>query len=103
MVVAWIMGIHMDLDFNTLETTSLALSIIVTTFTLQVRIFMSQKLPLSTFGDNSFEHYKLLLVPNLKLTKMVLKKKKVIERGKANYLILILTIFSTSHESNRKW
>ena len=63
MVVAWIMGIHMDLDFNTLETTSLALSIIVTAFTLQVRIFMSQKLPLSTFGDNSFEHYKLLLVP----------------------------------------
>ena len=101
MVVAWIMGIHMNLDFNTLETTSLALSIIVTTFTLQVRIFMSQKLPLSTFGDNSFEHYKLLLVPNLKLTKMVLKKK-VIERGKANYLILILTIFSTSHESNKK-
>uniref|UniRef100_A0A7N2M5A7 Vacuolar cation/proton exchanger n=1 Tax=Quercus lobata TaxID=97700 RepID=A0A7N2M5A7_QUELO len=34
-VVAWIMGIHMDLDFNTLETTSLALSIIVTAFTLQ--------------------------------------------------------------------
>ena len=62
-VVAWIMGIHMDLDFNILETTSLALSIIATAFTLQVRIFMSQKLPLSTFGDNSFEHYKLLLVP----------------------------------------
>ncbi|KAM3689806.1 hypothetical protein ACJW31_09G073600 [Castanea mollissima] len=37
-VVAWIMGIHMDLDFNILETTSLALSIIATAFTLQVRI-----------------------------------------------------------------
>ncbi|KAM3689801.1 hypothetical protein ACB098_09G076000 [Castanea mollissima] len=34
-VVAWIMGIHMDLDFNILETTSLALSIIATAFTLQ--------------------------------------------------------------------
>lgn len=69
MVVAWIMGIHMDLDFNTLETTSLALSIIVTAFTLQVKIFMSQKLPLSTFGDNSFEHYILLLVPKSQVNK----------------------------------
>ncbi|GAB4830085.1 Vacuolar cation/proton exchanger 3 [Ancistrocladus abbreviatus] len=34
-LVAWIMGIKMDLDFNVLETGSLALSIIITTFTLQ--------------------------------------------------------------------
>ncbi|PKI34516.1 vacuolar cation/proton exchanger 3 [Punica granatum] len=34
-VVAWIMGIKMDLNFNLLETGSLALTIIVTAFTLQ--------------------------------------------------------------------
>ncbi|KAK9127983.1 hypothetical protein Syun_016780 [Stephania yunnanensis] len=34
-VVAWIMGINMDLDFNVLETCSLALAILVTAFTLQ--------------------------------------------------------------------
>ncbi|XP_021744773.1 vacuolar cation/proton exchanger 3-like [Chenopodium quinoa] len=34
-VVAWIMGIEMDLNFNTIETGCLALSIIVTAFTLQ--------------------------------------------------------------------
>ncbi|XP_042491555.1 vacuolar cation/proton exchanger 3-like [Macadamia integrifolia] len=34
-LVAWIMGIEMDLDFNILETSSLALSILVTAFTLQ--------------------------------------------------------------------
>ncbi|KAL3753645.1 hypothetical protein ACJRO7_000960 [Eucalyptus globulus] len=34
-VVAWTMGIRMDLNFNLLETCSLALSIIVTAFTLQ--------------------------------------------------------------------
>ncbi len=34
-LVAWIMGIRMDLDFSLLETSSLALSIIVTAFTLQ--------------------------------------------------------------------
>ncbi|XP_058214492.1 vacuolar cation/proton exchanger 3-like isoform X1 [Rhododendron vialii] len=34
-VTAWICGIKMDLDFNLLETGSLALSIIVTAFTLQ--------------------------------------------------------------------
>ncbi|KAI6698436.1 hypothetical protein NL676_018555 [Syzygium grande] len=34
-IVAWIMGIKMDLNFNLLETGSLALSIIVTAFTLQ--------------------------------------------------------------------
>lgn len=34
-VVAWIIGVKMDLDFNLLETGSLALSIIVTAFTLQ--------------------------------------------------------------------
>lgn len=31
------MGVHMDLDFNLLETGSLAFSIILTAFTLQVR------------------------------------------------------------------
>ncbi|OEL29985.1 Vacuolar cation/proton exchanger 1b [Dichanthelium oligosanthes] len=35
-LVAWIMGIPMDLDFNLLETGSLFLAILVTTFTLQV-------------------------------------------------------------------
>ncbi|KAK4432286.1 Vacuolar cation/proton exchanger 3 [Sesamum alatum] len=34
-VVAWIIGIDMDLDLNLLETSSLALSILVTAFTLQ--------------------------------------------------------------------
>ncbi|XP_021753905.1 vacuolar cation/proton exchanger 3-like [Chenopodium quinoa] len=34
-IVAWIMGIEMDLNFNTIETGCLALSIIVTAFTLQ--------------------------------------------------------------------
>ncbi|KAI7997154.1 Vacuolar cation/proton exchanger 3 [Camellia lanceoleosa] len=34
-IVAWIIGIKMDLDFNLLETGSLALSIIITAFTLQ--------------------------------------------------------------------
>ncbi|XP_044492435.1 vacuolar cation/proton exchanger 3-like [Mangifera indica] len=34
-IVAWIMGINMDLNFNLIETGSLALSIIATAFTLQ--------------------------------------------------------------------
>ncbi|MED6218188.1 Vacuolar cation/proton exchanger 3 [Stylosanthes scabra] len=34
-IVAWIMGIRMDLDFNLLDTGCLALAIIVTAFTLQ--------------------------------------------------------------------
>ncbi|KAJ4903844.1 Vacuolar cation/proton exchanger 1 [Raphanus sativus] len=34
-IVAWIIGINMDLNFNLLETGSLALSIIITAFTLQ--------------------------------------------------------------------
>ncbi|KAK3018996.1 hypothetical protein RJ639_003604 [Escallonia herrerae] len=34
-IVAWIVGINMDLDFNLLETSSLALAVIVTSFTLQ--------------------------------------------------------------------
>ncbi|GAB2217841.1 hypothetical protein Droror1_Dr00001053 [Drosera rotundifolia] len=34
-IIAWIMGIKMDLNFNILETGSLALSIIITSFTLQ--------------------------------------------------------------------
>ncbi|GMI96441.1 RARE COLD INDUCIBLE 4, cation exchanger 1 [Hibiscus trionum] len=34
-IVAWIMGIEMDLNFNLLETGSLALSIIAVAFTLQ--------------------------------------------------------------------
>uniref|UniRef100_A0A0R0J3N2 Vacuolar cation/proton exchanger n=1 Tax=Glycine max TaxID=3847 RepID=A0A0R0J3N2_SOYBN len=34
-IVAWIMGINMDMNFNLLETGSLALAIIVTGFTLQ--------------------------------------------------------------------
>ncbi|KAF3489280.1 hypothetical protein F2Q69_00056643, partial [Brassica cretica] len=34
-IVAWIMGIKMDLNFNTLETSCLALGIIITAFTLQ--------------------------------------------------------------------
>lgn len=35
-IVAWIMGINMDLNFSLLETGSLALSILATAFTLQV-------------------------------------------------------------------
>ncbi|KAK6120267.1 hypothetical protein DH2020_045958 [Rehmannia glutinosa] len=34
-IISWIIGIRMDLDFNLLETSALALSILVTTFTLQ--------------------------------------------------------------------
>uniref|UniRef100_A0A5B7AWN8 Vacuolar cation/proton exchanger n=1 Tax=Davidia involucrata TaxID=16924 RepID=A0A5B7AWN8_DAVIN len=34
-IVAWIMGVHMDLDFNLLETGCLAFAIILTAFTLQ--------------------------------------------------------------------
>ncbi|VVB05396.1 unnamed protein product [Arabis nemorensis] len=34
-IVAWIMGIKMDLNFNILETSSLAVAIIITAFTLQ--------------------------------------------------------------------
>ncbi|KAF8394926.1 hypothetical protein HHK36_018865 [Tetracentron sinense] len=34
-IVAWIMGTRMDLDFNLLETGSLALAILITAFTLQ--------------------------------------------------------------------
>ncbi|CAA2987415.1 vacuolar cation proton exchanger 3-like [Olea europaea subsp. europaea] len=34
-IMAWIMGIDMNLDFNILETSCLALSIIITTFCLQ--------------------------------------------------------------------
>lgn len=34
-IVSWIIGIEMNLDFNVLETSSLALSIIVTAFSLQ--------------------------------------------------------------------
>ncbi|XP_010505433.1 PREDICTED: vacuolar cation/proton exchanger 1 [Camelina sativa] len=34
-IVSWIIGINMDLNFNLLETGSLALSIIITAFTLQ--------------------------------------------------------------------
>ncbi|KAL5748077.1 hypothetical protein ACOSP7_025116 [Xanthoceras sorbifolium] len=34
-IIAWIMGISMDLDFSLLETGSLAFSIIITAFTLQ--------------------------------------------------------------------
>ena len=39
-IVAWIMGIQMDLDFNLLETGSLAFTIIITAFTLQVSILL---------------------------------------------------------------
>lgn len=38
MIVAWTMGVTMDLNFNLLETGSLALAIVVTAFTLQVYI-----------------------------------------------------------------
>ncbi|XP_077215469.1 vacuolar cation/proton exchanger 1a-like [Tasmannia lanceolata] len=34
-IVAWIMGTHMDLDFNLLETGSFFISVLLTTFTLQ--------------------------------------------------------------------
>lgn len=36
--MAWIIGINMDLNFNLLETGSLALSIILTAITLQVKL-----------------------------------------------------------------
>ncbi|CAJ2655904.1 vacuolar cation/proton exchanger 3-like isoform X3 [Trifolium pratense] len=37
-IVAWIMGVKMDLNFNLLETGSLALAIIVSAFTLQIAL-----------------------------------------------------------------
>nr|CAB3460535.1 unnamed protein product [Digitaria exilis] len=37
-LVAWIMGVPMDLDFNLIETGSLFLAVLVTTFTLQVML-----------------------------------------------------------------
>lgn len=37
-IVAWIMGIKMDLNFNLLETGNLALAIIATAFALQARL-----------------------------------------------------------------
>jgi Ca2+:H+ antiporter len=40
-LVAWVMGVPMDLDFHLVETGSLFLAILVTTFTLQVRFFFS--------------------------------------------------------------
>jgi Ca2+:H+ antiporter len=40
-IVAWIAGIEMDLDFNLLETGSLFVSVLVTAFTLQVRSLRS--------------------------------------------------------------
>ncbi|KAK7288446.1 hypothetical protein RIF29_01905 [Crotalaria pallida] len=39
--VAWIMGIEMDLDFSLLKTGCLAFTIIVTAFTLQIKILRS--------------------------------------------------------------
>lgn len=36
MIVAWTIGVDMDLDFSLLETGSLSLAILVTAFTLQV-------------------------------------------------------------------
>lgn len=39
-IVAWILGIKMDLNFNILETSSLALAIIITAFTLQVNVLL---------------------------------------------------------------
>jgi len=43
-IVAWILGIKMDLNFNLLETGSLALAIITTGFTLQVYFVFLWKL-----------------------------------------------------------
>lgn len=49
-VVAWILGIKMDLNFNLLETGSLALSIIITAFTLQVQHFFNTLQNYISFG-----------------------------------------------------
>lgn len=37
-IIAWIMGIRMDLNFNLLETSSFAISVVVVAFTLQVKM-----------------------------------------------------------------
>lgn len=39
-LVAWAMGIEMDLNFNILETVCLALAILTTSFTLQVQFHL---------------------------------------------------------------
>jgi len=58
-IVAWILGIKMDLNFNILETSSLALAIIITAFTLQVKRFaLNTSLIWLTFLVN---HYRLFL------------------------------------------
>ncbi|GKB58181.1 hypothetical protein Tco_0914367, partial [Tanacetum coccineum] len=38
-IVAWIIGVDMDLDFSLLETGSLTLAILVTAFTLQSNLY----------------------------------------------------------------
>jgi Ca2+:H+ antiporter len=40
-IVAWIAGIQMDLDFKLIETGSLFVSVLVTAFTLQVHYYCS--------------------------------------------------------------
>ncbi|PPE02403.1 hypothetical protein GOBAR_AA38829 [Gossypium barbadense] len=52
-ITAWIMGIKMDLNFNLLETGSLALSIIVVAFALQ---------GLDVLGTKIFMHFVILLL-----------------------------------------
>ncbi|KAG5069174.1 hypothetical protein JHK85_001551 [Glycine max] len=49
-IVAWIMGIKMDLNFNFLETRSLALAIIITTFILHVLLDANFVVELSDLG-----------------------------------------------------
>lgn len=54
-IVAWILGINMDLNFNLLETGSLALSIIITAFTLQVKTFFNTLQKIINPLDKSIE------------------------------------------------
>lgn len=57
-IVAWIIGINMDLDLNLLETSALALSILVTAFTLQVQ--NNKHCCSKKTGDDSYLHFFVL-------------------------------------------
>ncbi|KAK7390389.1 hypothetical protein VNO78_25694 [Psophocarpus tetragonolobus] len=75
-IVAWILGIRMDLNFNLLETGSLALAIIITAFTLQ----------------DGTSHYMKGLV--LVLCYIVIAACFLVQRSPSNYLMAIKLDFS---------
>ncbi|KAG9147926.1 hypothetical protein Leryth_003511 [Lithospermum erythrorhizon] len=55
-IVAWIIGLPMDLDFGLLGIGSLSLAIIVTAFTLQITLRPPSSEYLHQFGENNMFH-----------------------------------------------